>query len=197
LCQLELDDARLDEGYLKVIGKGDRERIVPVGANATRAILRYREFFRREPARPGVENLFLSVHGEPMTPGALRDLVRRWAAKAAIKRINVHKLRHSFALQYLLAGGDAFSLQKILGHTTMEMTRNYVNMLSDHLVQQHRLHSPMDRIRTTFAAPKRRTEGRDGYGRFAPALKRGNSKSGKPGTRVLPFERRRAARLVD
>ncbi len=102
----------LDEGYLKVVGKGDKERIVPIGANATRAILRYREFFRPDPARPGIENLFLSVHAEPMTPGALRDLARRWAAKAGIKQINVHKLRHSFALQHLLAGGDAFSLQK-------------------------------------------------------------------------------------
>jgi hypothetical protein len=48
----------------------------------------------------------------------------------------------------------AFSVQKILGHTTMEMTRNYVNMLSDHLVEQHRLHSPMDRLQDERPAGK-------------------------------------------
>ena len=168
LCDLQLRDTHLDEGYLKVLGKGDKERIVPIGASATRAILRYREFFRPEPARPSIENLFLSVHSESMTPGALRDLARRWAAKAGIKQVNVHKLRHSFALQYLLAGGDAFSLQRILGHTSMEMTRNYVNMLSDDLVEQHRLHSPMDRLRTTSRPGKARNDGRDEYGQFAP-----------------------------
>ena len=92
LCDLQLRDTHLDEGYLKVLGKGDKERIVPIGASATRAILRYREFFRPEPARPSIENLFLSVHSESMTPGALRDLARRWAAKAGIKQVNVHKL---------------------------------------------------------------------------------------------------------
>ena len=168
LCDLQLRNVHLEEGYVKVLGKGDKERIVPIGASATRALLRYREFFRPEPARPGIENLFLSVHNESMTPGALRDLARRWAAKAGIRPINVHKLRHSFALQYLLAGGDAFSLQRILGHTSMEMTRNYVNMLSDDLVEQHRLHSPMDRLRTTSRPGKARNDGRDEYGRFAP-----------------------------
>ena len=49
LCDLAVGDAHLDEGYLKVLGKGDRERIVPIGANATRALKRYLEFFRREP----------------------------------------------------------------------------------------------------------------------------------------------------
>lgn len=136
LCNLSLDDVQLEEGYLKVLGKGNRERIVPVGANAARAILRYRDFFRPEPSRPVIRNLFLSVHGEGMTPGALRSLARRWARPAGIKAINVHKLRHTLALQYLMAGGDAFSLQKILEHTSMEMTRNYVNMLADHLLEQ-------------------------------------------------------------
>jgi site-specific recombinase XerD len=65
LCDLQLRDVHLEEGYVKVLGKGDKERIVPIGANATRALLRYREFFRPQPVRPGIENLFLSVHGEP------------------------------------------------------------------------------------------------------------------------------------
>lgn len=171
LCDLQVRDVRLDDGYLKVLGKGDKERIVPIGANATRAVLRYQEFFRPEPARPSVENMFLSVHAEPLTPLALREMVTRWGKKAGLK-INVHKLRHSFALQYLLAGGDAFSLQKILGHTTMEMTRNYVNMLSEHLVEQHRLYSPMDRLRASAPPASRQDSRRDAYGRYASLNKR-------------------------
>ena len=188
LCNLRLEDVHLQDGYLKVLGKGDRERIVPVGANAARALMRYIQFFRREPARPGLTNVFLSVHGEEMTPGALRLLVQRWGRSAAIQGINVHKLRHTFALQYLMAGGDAFSLQKILGHTSMEMTRNYVNMLADHLVEKHRLHSPMDRIRLSPSSPDPagRKDGRDPYGRFAPRrppVARRDRKGGSVGPR--------------
>lgn len=192
LCSLSLDGVRLDEGYLKVLGKGNRERIVPVGANAARAILRYRDFFRPEPARPHIDNLFLSVHGEEMTPGALRNLLRRWARKAGIKSINVHKLRHTFALQYLMAGGDAFSLQKILGHTSMEMTRNYVNMLADHLLEQHRLHSPMDRLRIGYPSTERRRDGRDDYGRFAPHSPNAFPDARRKGSLGPPERRRRA-----
>lgn len=183
---------RLEDGYLKVLGKGNRERIVPAGANAARAILRYRDFFRPEPTRPGVDNLFLSVHGDEMTPGALRDLVRRFAVRAGIKAVNVHKLRHTFALQYLMAGGDAFSLQKILGHTSMEMTRNYVNMLADHLLEQHRLHAPMDRLRLGYPSTERRRDGRDDYGRFAPPSPSRSPNAHKKGTLRPPEGRRRA-----
>jgi integrase/recombinase XerC len=84
LCNLRLEGVHLQDGYLKVLGKGDRERIVPVGANAARVLMRYIQFFRREPARPGLTNVFLSVHGEEMTPGALRLLVQRWGRSAGV-----------------------------------------------------------------------------------------------------------------
>jgi hypothetical protein len=93
-----------------------------------------------------------------------------------------------------MAGGDAFSLQKILGHTSMEMTRNYVNMLADHLVEKHRLHSPMDRIRLSSpsVAPAARKDGRDAYGRFAPRRPVAARRYRKPGP-VRPQEALRRA----
>jgi len=169
LCDLTLKEAHLEEGYLKVLGKGNKERIVPVGVAACRAILRYRDFFRRDQGRP-VPNLFLSIQGERLKPNALRYMVQRRAKSVEIKDVTVHKLRHTFALQYLMAGGDAFSLQKILGHTTMDMTRNYVNILPAQLVEKHRLHSPMDRMTIGFPSTKGRADGRDECGRFAASL---------------------------
>ena len=201
LCDLTLNEAHIDEGYLKVLGKGNKERIVPVGAAACRAILRYRDFFRRDQGKPA-PNLFLSVHGGRLNPEALRLMVQRWAKSAGIKGATVHKLRHTFALQYLMAGGDAFSLQKILGHTTMDMTRNYVNILPAQLVEKHRLHSPMDRITIGFPSTKGRTDGRDECGRFASSLprRRQNDREKTPvrrssvprrTSRPLPYRRRR------
>jgi len=83
LSDLTLNDCHIEEGYLKVLGKGNKERIVPVGAAACRAILRYRDFFRRDQGRP-VPNLILSVHGGRLNPDALRYMVQRWAKSAGI-----------------------------------------------------------------------------------------------------------------
>jgi site-specific recombinase XerD len=73
-------------------------------------------------------------------------MIRRAKKLASIPRLHVHLLRHTFAIHYLMAGGDVFSLQKILGHTTLEVTRLYVNMVSAQVKEKHRLYSPMDNM---------------------------------------------------
>ncbi len=71
-------------------------------------------------------------------------MARKAKFLANIQRLHIHLLRRTFAIHYLMAGGDVFSLQKILGHSTLEVTRMYVNMVSSQVKERHRLYSPMD-----------------------------------------------------
>jgi integrase/recombinase XerD len=143
LCGLTLEGANLDLGDLKVLGKGNKERTVPVGVRAVRALRRYRDHFR-----PEVETtrFLLSIDGRPLTVNAVKQMVKKAGQLAGIPRVHPHLLRHTFAIHYLMAGGDAFSLQKILGHTSLEVTRMYVNMVDGQVKEKHRLYSPMDNL---------------------------------------------------
>ena len=143
LCNLALDGADLDTGQLKVIGKGNKERTVPVGVRAVRALRRYRDHFRPPIEAP---NFFMTVEGKPLTVASVRLMIRRAKQRANIPRLHAHLLRHPFAIHYLMAGGDVFSLQRTLGHSSLEVTRMYVNMVASQVKEKHRLFSPMDNM---------------------------------------------------
>jgi len=144
LANLKFQDAHVDEGYLKVMGKGAKERIVPIGNMAQKILQRYIFHFRSEPMRE--DNVFLTLDGQPLSDNAIRLIAKRLAHRSKIKRLHVHLFRHTFATRYLINGGDVFSLQQILGHTTLEMVKRYVTLASAHVRVQHRRFSPMDRM---------------------------------------------------
>jgi len=142
LVQLRAEDVHLDEGWLKVMGKGQKERVVPFGVLSTRMLTRYLTFERPAPTTGA---LFRTCEGEPITDNTIAMLFARLRRRSGIARLHPHLLRHTFATNYLIAGGDVFTLQQILGHTTLEMTRRYVTLASTHISMQHRKFSPMDR----------------------------------------------------
>jgi integrase/recombinase XerC/integrase/recombinase XerD len=146
LTSLQLSDVHMQEGYIKVFGKGGKERIVPIGSGVQKAIQRYVLHFRSEQIDPDIEEAFLNLDGGPLTYNAMKMLFSRLAKKSGIKRLHVHLFRHTFATNYLMNGGDVFSLQQILGHSTLEMVRNYVSMASTQVKVQHRKYSPVDRM---------------------------------------------------
>jgi hypothetical protein len=96
------------------------------------------------------------VDGEPANGNTIRMLFKRLRQRSGVKRVHPHLLRHTFATSYLVAGGDVFTLQSILGHTTLEMTRRYVALASSQVNLQHRRFSPMDRINTAVFRSGRR-----------------------------------------
>jgi len=144
IITLERRNLDLDKGVLKAFGKGSKERLVPFGYTATKSLQRYLLHYRPEPALPQYDYVFLQRNGWPLAKGALVTVARRVAAKTAIGRFHWHLLRHTFAVNYLVNGGDAFSLQRILGHTTLEMVRRYMHLADVHVRLQHRRYSPMD-----------------------------------------------------
>jgi len=146
LVNLKMDDVHVDEGYLKVMGKGKKERIVPIGNNAQRALQRYLFRFRPKPNNPVTNNVFLSTSSKPLTENSMKLMFTRLAKKSGVCRLHAHLCRHTFATRFLINGGDVFSLQQILGHSTLEMVRHYVNLASSHIAIQHQKFSPLDRL---------------------------------------------------
>ena len=86
---------------------------------------------------------FLSEEGEALTHSGLYLICKRISIQTGL-HLARHELRHSFAIAYLRAGGNAFTLQKLLGHTTLHTTLSYVAMTSDDLISEHREHSPVN-----------------------------------------------------
>jgi integrase/recombinase XerC/integrase/recombinase XerD len=146
LINLKMDDVHMNEGLLKVIGKGKKERIVPMGSNAQRALQRYLFRYRPKPFGTSVENVFLSVVGKPLTENSIKLIFSRLAKRSGVARLHAHLCRHTFATRFLINGGDVFTLQQILGHSTLEMVRHYVNLASNHVAMQHQRYSPLDRL---------------------------------------------------
>ena len=146
LTSLKLADAHIDQGYLKVMGKGSKERIVPIGGLAQKVLLRYIYHFRSEPLSTGEDTVFLTLEGRSMSSNAIKMIFERIAEKSGVNRFHAHLCRHTFATNYLINGGDVFSLQQILGHTSLEMVRRYVTLASAQVRVQHRKFSPMDKM---------------------------------------------------
>jgi site-specific recombinase XerD len=132
------------DGTLKVLGKGARERIVPVGNVARQALVRH----LRQEKSAGLDGpIFRSRRGGALGWRGIQQVFNRLKARAGIPgRCSPHLLRHTFAHAYLVNGGDAFSLQRMLGHTTLDMVKRYVALAEGDLVARHRAASPADRL---------------------------------------------------
>ena len=130
LVGLTMVNVNLEDGLVKVMGKGSKERIVPIGAKVQRALWKYLQRHRPQPANPLCPTLFLTLTGKPITTDRLRTIIEKYSIRADIEgvRCSPHTLRHTFAISYLRNGGDVFSLQRILGHSSLEIVRYYVNL---------------------------------------------------------------------
>jgi len=147
LCGLRFEDAHVEEGYLKVMGKGSKERIVPIGASAQKMLWRYIIHFRPEPMVKADDYFFLTLDGKPLRANAVELLIKRWGKKAGIPRLHAHLCRHTFATNYLIYNcGDVFRLQQILGHSSLEMVRRYVHYASSQALMSGKTLSPVDQM---------------------------------------------------
>ncbi len=146
LVSLTLTDIQWRDGWLNVRGKTG-ERTVPIGSRAKRALRRYIDE-ERKAAHPGEMQVFLAESGEPLAREPVTRCLNRIVREAGITREKVgpHTFRHTFAVEYLRAGGDVFSLQQILGHTKLDMTMRYVHYAKNDIKHAHSRFSPTDRF---------------------------------------------------
>jgi site-specific recombinase XerD len=122
-------------------GKGGKSRSVVVGIETRRALLAY----RRELGMPMEGPLFLTRDGRRFMRMGIRDVFTRLTERTGIK-VTPHSLRRTFATLSLRAGMNPLHLQGLLGHSTLDMTRRYVQMVDEDLIEAHREHGPIDNI---------------------------------------------------
>lgn len=153
VCSLSVDDLCWTEQTMRVLGKGSRERLVPFGQSVKQVLTQY--LLRRGQLETNA--LFVNCYGESVDRHRIGKIVQRRCEKAGITgvRCSPHTLRHTFAVTYLRGGGDLFSLQKILGHSDLTMTRRYTELSESDVIKRHRTFSPADRLQ-----PMKRMEGR-------------------------------------
>jgi len=138
----------LQRTYLRTVGKGGRERLVPVGKPARKAIDRYLRESRPHLARGHAPTaaLFLTVRGCPMSPRWFEVLIKRYARAAGIPdRVYPHLVRHTFATHLLWRGAELRAIQAMLGHASINSTEVYTHLARPHLRRFYRRHHPRAR----------------------------------------------------
>jgi len=144
LAGLKKTDVNLDIGYLRCLGKGNRERVVPVGKVAIAAVAEYLRGLRPKLAKPGSGDfLLLSRTGRPLGRIEIWRLVKKYAARAGMPgNLTAHTLRHCFATHLLAGGADLRSLQEMLGHVDIATTQIYTHVDQERLRKIHKEFHP-------------------------------------------------------
>jgi integrase/recombinase XerC len=157
LTGLSLADLDSAEGLVRVLGKGRKERIVPVGRTAVAALRKYLEVRgslqqRRDETRAEAAALFLNARGGRLTSRGVSLIVLRHLQSSGLgKKITTHGLRHSFATHLLNAGADLRAIQELLGHARLSTTQRYTHVSLDKVMEIYDRAHP--RARTARRAP--------------------------------------------
>jgi len=143
-ADLKTNNVNLDIGFLRCIGKGNKERIIPLGKKAIQSINRYLEFSRPYFLKKKTsELLFINRSGARLSRQSVWKLIKRYAKEAKIKKpIKVHTLRHSFATHLLERGADLRSVQEMLGHSNISTTQIYTHIDKERLKTIHKMFHP-------------------------------------------------------
>jgi integrase/recombinase XerD len=142
---LRKDNVNMDVGFLRCVGKGNKERVIPLGKKAIHSIQRYLEFSRPKllGKNSNAEFLFLNRSGKSISRQSLWKIIKRCGVKAKIKKlIKPHTLRHSFATHLLERGADLRSVQEMLGHSDISTTQIYTHINKDRLKSVHKMFHP-------------------------------------------------------
>ena len=144
LIGVRLRDLALDEGFARVFGKGAKERVVPVGSAARRALDVYlREIRPRLERGAGKGAVFLNARGQPLSRMGVWKILRKHVERAGVRtRVTPHTLRHSFATHLLERGADLASVQEMLGHADISTTQIYTHVDREYLKDVHRQFHP-------------------------------------------------------
>ncbi len=142
LVSLKLEDVNLEAGFLKVLGKGSKERVVPVNTRAIKKLKKYINHQRQEILKKRQSPyLFVTGRGRPMTRQRFWQTIKALGRKRGIE-ISPHTLRHSFATHLLEGGADLRSVQKMLGHSDISTTQIYTKVTTDRIKKVYEKHHP-------------------------------------------------------
>ena len=137
------DKLHLDERYLIITGKGNKERAVSFGEQTARYIT---DYLSRAPSAP---TILLNVDGSPLTLDAVKKIFRNLKIDSNIPRLHPHLLRHTFATRYLENGGNVYDLKELLGHTSLRQTEGYLHIAKTRIKTDFHKFSPLDNTKKT------------------------------------------------
>ena len=144
LVNLLIHQVDLRNQRIYVMGKGSKERTIPFSARTGQVLWKY--LAKRKDDESG-DYLFSNKEGRPLTRTRLLRILITIGRRAGVVNVTVHRFRHTFAVNLLRNGGDAYSLQMMLGHSTMEMVKNYLALAQADLEKNHKIASPVDNWR--------------------------------------------------
>lgn len=140
LTGLDIHRADLKNNLINVMGKGSKERQIPISGATGQAIWLY--LTQRAESRLG-DPLFVTDRGRRLSVYRLGDIIETIASRAAVTGATCHRFRHTFAINFLRNGGDVYSLQRILGHSTLQMVKRYLAIAQADINKAHRQASPV------------------------------------------------------
>jgi len=141
LSNLKIHHVNVRNRTITVMGKGSKERMIPFSARTGQVLWRY--LAQRENDTAG-DYLFVTIQGRQLSRTRLLRILMALGGRADVPGMNVHRFRHTFAVNYLRNGGDPYSLQIMLGHSTMEMVKTYLNIAQADLQKNHLKASPIE-----------------------------------------------------
>ena len=145
VCNVKIGDINLQDGEILLQQtKNKKPQILPMSTELSFVLKQFIHDFRSD--AEDQDYLFCNVAGEKLTENALKLSIRDYNLSRGVKKTSVHSLRHTFAKLWISNNGDVFRLQKMLGHSTLDMTRNYVNLFSSDLKKDFDEYSPLDKI---------------------------------------------------
>jgi len=144
LCDLETSNLFIDDDLIRVMGKGSKERLLPIGGRAKRLLDDYLIHSRHKLIKKtSSSSVFVSRNGKPLTRAMINNILKKWALKSGItKPVSPHTLRHSFATHLLEGGADLRFVQALLGHSDITTTQIYTHLDKHHIKQVYRSHHP-------------------------------------------------------
>lgn len=149
--EVKIEDVNFSDGIIVLKRtKNRKQQIIPLSATLARVLKEYLMIRGGNPE----DYLFCTDYGTQAKPRTYQDLVQRYNKNRGVEKTSCHLFRHTFAKHWILAGGDIFRLQKILGHSDLTVTREYVNMFGQDLQMDFEKFNPLDRMKKSHEAIK-------------------------------------------
>lgn len=144
VINLEISNVFFNDGFVRIFGKGSKERIVPIGKTALKYVTRYVKESRNQLKSKNSQNyLFLNFRGGKLSRMGILDIIRKYSSMAGInKNVHPHTLRHSFATHLLQGGADIRIIQEMLGHSDISTTQIYTHVDKEYLIEVHKTFHP-------------------------------------------------------